>query len=96
MTRGIAAVREVMQANLLFIADGHHRYETALDRDYRLAEYGGGESGHNPRFAMMTLVGMSHPGLVVLLTAGCCSTCRTGRFPAGRGSRAVLHGQRRG
>jgi len=67
--RTVEAVREMMQANLLFIADGHHRYETALRyRDFRLKEYVGGEGGHNPRFAMMTLVGMSDPGLVVLPT----------------------------
>jgi uncharacterized protein (DUF1015 family) len=64
-----AAVQESMRERLLFIADGHHRYETALRyRDFRLAEYTGGAGGHNPRYAMMTLVGMSDPGLVVLPT----------------------------
>jgi len=67
--QAIAAVREAMEGRLLFIADGHHRYETALNyRNLRLAEYTGGPDGHNPRYAMMTLVGMSDPGLVVLPT----------------------------
>lgn len=65
----IAAVQSLMEGRQLFIADGHHRYETALNyRNLRLAEYTGGPDGHNPRYAMMTLVGMSDPGLVVLPT----------------------------
>jgi uncharacterized protein (DUF1015 family) len=65
----VKAVHDAMHERLLFIADGHHRYETALRyRDYRLSEYTGGPDGHNPRYAMMTMVGMSDPGLVVLPT----------------------------
>lgn len=65
----VKAVEDAMQQRILFIADGHHRYETALRyRDFRLAQYTGGSGGHNPRYAMMTLVGMSDPGLVVLPT----------------------------
>lgn len=65
----IAAIKSSMEGRQLFIADGHHRYETALNyRNLRLAEYAGGPNGHHPRYAMMTLVGMSDPGLVVLPT----------------------------
>ncbi len=65
----IAAVQQAMSDRLLFIADGHHRYETALNyRNHRLKEYAGGPDGHSPKYAMMTLVGMSDPGLVVLPT----------------------------
>jgi len=65
----IGAVEAKMADKLLFIADGHHRYETALNyRNHRLAEYTGGPDGHNPAYAMMTMVGMSDPGLVVLPT----------------------------
>ncbi len=65
----IAAVQREMEGKLLFIADGHHRYETAINyRNHRLREYVGGESTQNPRNAMVTLVGMSDPGLVVLPT----------------------------
>jgi len=65
----IAAVQREMEERPLFIADGHHRYETAINyRDYRLSEYAGGDSAQNPRNAMVTMVGMSDPGLVVLPT----------------------------
>jgi uncharacterized protein (DUF1015 family) len=65
----IARLQAAMKDRLLFIADGHHRYETALNyRNYRLTQYTGGPDGHNPRYAMMTMVGMSDPGLVVLPT----------------------------
>jgi uncharacterized protein (DUF1015 family) len=68
-TKAIARIQEAMAGRPLFIADGHHRYETALNyRNLRLAEFKGGEGGHNPKFAMMTMVGMSDPGLVVLPT----------------------------
>jgi uncharacterized protein (DUF1015 family) len=65
----ISSVQREMEQRLLYIADGHHRYETAINyRNLRLNEYTGGGSTQNPRNAMMTLVGMSDPGLVVLPT----------------------------
>src|SRR6266542_2172712 len=52
----------------LYIADGHHRYETAQHyRDERRAVAGPGpDAGHE--FAMMLLVALGDPGLVVLPT----------------------------
>ncbi|MEO6808404.1 MAG: DUF1015 domain-containing protein [Isosphaeraceae bacterium] len=53
----------------LFIADGHHRYETALKfRDERAAagELTGPDDPAN--FVLMMLVGMSDPGLLILPT----------------------------
>ncbi len=65
----ISSVQREMESRLLYIADGHHRYETAINyRNLRLQEYAGGASAQNPRNAMMTLVGMSDAGLVVLPT----------------------------
>jgi len=65
----IRALQETMESRPLFIADGHHRYETALNyRNYMLQDYTGTITGHDPRYAMMTMVGMSDPGLVVLPT----------------------------
>lgn len=65
----IAKLGIAMNERSLFIADGHHRYETALNyRNYCLKGYEGGPDGHNPKFAMMTMVGMSDAGLVVLPT----------------------------
>lgn len=51
----------------LYIADGHHRYETALNYRNYLREQGVPE-GTNADYVMMMLVEMSHPGLVVFPT----------------------------
>lgn len=65
----IKQVQELMDDKLLFIADGHHRYETALNyRNWVKESHNIPEGGHSPKYAMMTLVGMSDPGLVVLPT----------------------------
>ncbi len=51
----------------LYIADGHHRYETALNyRNYRREQ--GEPVGGDADYVMMMLVEMSHPGLVVFPT----------------------------
>jgi uncharacterized protein (DUF1015 family) len=64
----IELVRSSMQDKKLIIADGHHRYETALN--YRNERRG--ESITNPdapfEFAMMTFVNMDSRGLVILPT----------------------------
>ena len=52
----------------LYIADGHHRYETALRfRDYLRAE-GRAQVGDASDYCMMALVAMNDPGLVVFPT----------------------------
>lgn len=52
----------------LYIADGHHRYETALNyRDY-CRENGISKEGDAQDFQMIYLVDMGHPGLVVFPT----------------------------
>lgn len=51
----------------IYIADGHHRYETSLAyRDYRreLNPYGTGSEAYN--YVMMALVSFSDPGIVIL------------------------------
>lgn len=50
----------------LYIADGHHRYETALNYRNYCHENKIGDGGEN--YVMMMLVDMEHPGLVVLPT----------------------------
>jgi uncharacterized protein (DUF1015 family) len=63
------AVRGLMATQPVFIADGHHRYETGLK--YRDERAGAGESsGHDDpsNFCLMMLVGMSDPGLLILPT----------------------------
>src|SRR5439155_1275839 len=59
-------VVEGMRAKKLVIADGHHRYETALAyRDWRRAE---GDTGHRAEYVMATFVRMEGDGLTILPT----------------------------
>ncbi len=68
----IASVQERMRDRKLIIADGHHRYETALTyRDECAARQDepktdAGNAPHN--WVMMTFVDMDAPGLVILPT----------------------------
>jgi uncharacterized protein (DUF1015 family) len=66
----IQLVREKMRDKKLVIADGHHRYETALTyRNERRAGEPNSGTGLAPYdFVMMTLVNMDSPGLLVLPT----------------------------
>jgi len=66
----VAAVQEKMHDKKLVIADGHHRYETALNfRDENRAAAGANSSPDAPyEFVMMTFVNMNNPGLLVLPT----------------------------
>ncbi|MGA8057866.1 MAG: DUF1015 domain-containing protein [Candidatus Binataceae bacterium] len=65
----IATIQQELESSRIFIADGHHRYETALEyrRRRRAAE-------HDPAaarpydYTMMTLVACDDPGLVILPT----------------------------
>ena len=62
-------VRERLREKPVFIADGHHRYETAInfrDQLNLMSKLMGPDSPSN--FAMMMFVGMSDPGLVILPT----------------------------
>jgi len=68
-------VAGLMGPRPVFIADGHHRYETACNyRDEVAAAWSAEHDGqplppdHPANFVLMMLVGMSDPGLVVLPT----------------------------
>ena len=51
----------------LYIADGHHRYESALAYLHEKRAYSSSVSGNEPfNFVMMTLVDFADPGLVIL------------------------------
>ena len=52
----------------LYIADGHHRYETALNYRNYLREQGLAKEGDACDYQVMMLVDMEHPGLVVFPT----------------------------
>jgi uncharacterized protein (DUF1015 family) len=66
----IAAVQNRMRDQKLVIADGHHRYETALN--FRNESRAAAGTASNPQapyeFVMMTFVNMNDPGLLVLPT----------------------------
>ena len=62
----IKAVCDEFADKKLYIADGHHRYETALNYRNYCHETGKGTGSEN--YVMMMLVDMEHPGLVVLPT----------------------------
>jgi uncharacterized protein (DUF1015 family) len=65
----IQAVQQRMSDKKLLIADGHHRYETALAyRNERRAESGSSDPNAPYEFVMMTLVPMESRGLVILPT----------------------------
>ncbi len=63
------AVQGLIGQKPIFIADGHHRYETGLKFRSDLAEAGALSGPEDPaNFCMMMLVGMSDPGLLILPT----------------------------
>jgi uncharacterized protein (DUF1015 family) len=65
----IAIVQRALEAPRILIADGHHRYETALEYRRRQRVIAGISSGGQPSdYAMMTLVAFDDPGLVILPT----------------------------
>ena len=62
-------VVDAMQSKPLFIADGHHRYETALNYQRQRREQAGAPAGLQPYDAvMMMLAPLEDPGLTVLPT----------------------------
>ena len=67
-SRTIEAVRKKMRDKKLIIADGHHRYETALT--YRNERRAGGDDTKLAAydFVMMTFVNMDSSGLLILPT----------------------------
>ncbi len=67
--RVLGAVRAGMRDKKLVIADGHHRYETALNfRNECRSQAGKADADAPYEFVMMTFVNMNDPGLLVLPT----------------------------
>lgn len=66
----ISRAADMMGERAVFIADGHHRYETACDYRDELAAAAGGAlpTEHPANYALMACFGMSDSGLVVLPT----------------------------
>ncbi len=64
-----AKVSALMADKPMFVADGHHRYETACNyRDQLIEQQGSLPKDHPANFVMTMLVGMSDPGMIVLPT----------------------------
>ena len=60
-------VAEALENKTIFIADGHHRYETALNyRKWLSANNPDFNSDHPANYVMMYLVSMEDPGLIIL------------------------------
>ena len=76
----VADLAALTGASQLYIADGHHRYETAL---FHAGEVGGGPEDAS-RFKLMLLTASEDPGLLVL------PTHRLVRLPHGRGLGAMM------
>ena len=63
----VQRVTHFLASRPIYIADGHHRYETALAyRDERRQETPPGTGDEAFNFVMITLVSFSDPGLIVL------------------------------
>jgi len=64
--RTIHTVTELMKGKALFIADGHHRYETSLVYKEQRHKENGGQHGELPSdYVMMVCVSMNNPGLQI-------------------------------
>jgi uncharacterized protein (DUF1015 family) len=64
----ISKLTALLGSKPVFIADGHHRYETACNYRDELAAAGPLPPQHPANFVLMMYVGMSDPGLIVLPT----------------------------
>jgi uncharacterized protein (DUF1015 family) len=65
----IDPVRDLLKPQPIFIADGHHRYETSCNYRRWLREQGQTlDDNHPANFVMMMFVGMDDPGLAILPT----------------------------
>lgn len=64
----IAEVSAAMGPRPVFIADGHHRYETACNYRDQLAAEGPLDANHPANFVLMMCISMNDPGLIVLPT----------------------------
>lgn len=64
----INEVTDLMKARPIYIADGHHRYTTALQYQQIMSRNGPLPANHPANYCMFVLVGMQDPGLLILPT----------------------------
>lgn len=61
-------VREILEDKPIFIADGHHRYETSCNYRNVQLEAGNLDESSAANYTLMMFVGMDDPGLAILPT----------------------------
>jgi uncharacterized protein (DUF1015 family) len=65
----VEAIMRELEGRPIFIADGHHRYETALEYQKEMRQKEGGSDGPKPYdYVMMFLANMTDEGLTILPT----------------------------
>lgn len=64
--QAISRIVSALRDKSIFIADGHHRYETALAYKKEVLETGGLNGNGAADYVMMYLTSMTHPGLTIL------------------------------
>ena len=64
----VATVAKLMADKQVFIADGHHRYETALNYRNSVSDKSSQDPNNTADFVPMMLVSMENPGLAVFPT----------------------------
>lgn len=64
----IAAVTHALRNTKVYIADGHHRYTTALNYRDNLIKAGKADANHESNFVFFHLVAREDPGLLILPT----------------------------
>lgn len=64
----ITQVSSLMEPKPVFIADGHHRYETACDYQDQIRDSGLWRPNHPANFVLTYFVAMEDPGLLILPT----------------------------
>ncbi len=67
-TDAIASVAEILGPKPIYIADGHHRYETACNIQKAVREDGHVTGPHPTDYVMMMCVSMFDPGMAILPT----------------------------
>jgi len=81
----VSAIQSAMADQKLVIADGHHRYETALNyRNERRTQAGSADSNAPYESAMMTFVNTRSEGLVILPTHRVAANVHDFSWPAVR------------
>ena len=64
----IAAAVKEMKPKAIFIADGHHRYETACNYRLQIGDMGVLTDDHPANYVLMVCIAMEDPGLIVMPT----------------------------